>query len=72
LYMIVCAVFLGLVILLEAVPVYMLFMADVRGRNITILELIFISFSFVLVLIIMIVSTYIPMRMGVKALEEYE
>jgi len=72
LYMIVCAVFLGLVILLEAVPVYMLFMADLRGRNITILEWIFISFSFVLVLIIMIVSTYIPMRMGVKALEEYE
>lgn len=72
LYMIICAFFLGLVILLEAVPVYMLFMADVRGRSISILEWIFICFSFGLVLIIMIVSTYIPMRMGVKALEEYE
>ena len=72
LYMIICAVFMGLVILLEAAPVYMLFMAGVRGRAITILEWIFIVFSFVLVLISISLSTYLPLRMGAKALEEYE
>ena len=70
--MIICAVFMGLVILLEAAPVYMLFMAGVRGRAITILEWIFIVFSFVLVLISISLSTYLPLRMGAKALEEYE
>ncbi len=72
LYMIICTVFLGIVILLEAGPVYILFMADMKGRNITSLEWIFIFFSFVLVLFIMIISTYLPMRMGVKSLEEFE
>ncbi|MEJ2587987.1 MAG: hypothetical protein P8165_10505 [Deltaproteobacteria bacterium] len=68
LYMIVSSLFIGLVIVLEAGPVYMLFMADVRGDPISPLEWLFVGVSFGAVLAIGWLAIFKPMGMGVERL----
>jgi ABC-2 type transport system permease protein len=72
LYMVVSSVFIALVIVLEAGPVYTLFMAGVRGTVITGVQWLFIVLSFTAVLAIILTAVYKPMTMGLKALEGYE
>ncbi|MDQ1334749.1 MAG: type transport system permease protein [Thermodesulfobacteriota bacterium] len=72
LYMVVSAVFIALVIILEAGPVYILFMAGVRGSVISTLEWLFITLSFAAVVLINWAAVFRPMKMGLKALQEYE
>lgn len=71
-YMIFCALFMGMVIILEAGPVYILFMADIRGREVTLLQWLYIAPAFLVVLIINIIAVYKPMKMGYEALLRYE
>ena len=71
-YMIFSAIFLAIIIVLEAGPVYLIFMADLRGTVITGLQWLFIVPSFLVVLIINILGIYQPMKMGYVALENYE
>jgi ABC-2 type transport system permease protein len=71
LFMILCSIFIGAVIMLEAGPVYNLFMAGVQQRSLTVLEWIWISGSFLLVLIICGLALILPMRFGVKKLAEF-
>ena len=66
------SVFIGLIIILEAGPVYILFMAGVRGSVISAMEWLFIILSFSAVLLINCVATFRPMKVGLKALQEYE
>jgi ABC-2 type transport system permease protein len=68
LFMILCAGFIGAVILLEAGPVYSLFMAGIHQRELSMLEWIWICGSFLLVLVICILTLIIPMRYGIKRL----
>jgi ABC-2 type transport system permease protein len=72
LYMVVSSLFIGLVIILEAGPVYILFMAGVRGRVISTLEWLLIVLSFAAVLLINWTAVSRPMGMGLKALQAYE
>jgi ABC-2 type transport system permease protein len=72
LYMIVSSLFIAVVIVLEAGPVYILFMADVRGASIALYRWIFIIVSFALVLGVNVAALFRPMGMGVKALQDYE
>ena len=72
LYMIVSSVFIGLVIVLEAGPVYILFMANLRGNTISLFQWLFIIVSFSAVLVINITAIFKPIKMGLKALREYE
>jgi ABC-2 type transport system permease protein len=71
-YMIVSAIFIASIIVLEAGPVYVIFMANVKGLSLTVLQWLFIIPSFAAVLIIGMLTVYKPMKMGLKALSQYE
>jgi hypothetical protein len=68
LFMLCCFGLIILVIILEAGPVYYLFMSMMRGKNLSILQITWSVISFFLVLIICILATLYPMRMGEKSL----
>jgi hypothetical protein len=69
LFMLCCFGLIILVIILEAGPVYYLFMSMMRGKNLSILQITWSVISFFLVLIICILATLYPMRMGEKSLQ---
>ncbi len=71
-YMIFSAIFMAIIIVLEAGPVYIIFMANVRGEAITGLEWLLIIPAFTLVLLVIIFAVYQPMKMGYNALVHYE
>ena len=72
LYMIFCAFFLVSVIALEAWPVYILFMADIRKVAIDGFQWVLIICSFLLILGINLYVVYKPMKMGFEAITKYE
>jgi ABC-2 type transport system permease protein len=69
-FMIACAGYIGLVVILEAGPVYNLFMADIRNKIITLSAWIWIVGSFSLVLILSLLAISLPMRFGEKRLSQ--
>ncbi len=71
-YMIFCALFMAIVIILEAGPVYFIFWANIKGVPITGLQWLLIIPSFLLVLMISAFVVFKPMKLGVKALVQYE
>jgi ABC-2 type transport system permease protein len=71
-YMIVSVIFIAIIIVLEAGPVYVIFMANAKGLSLTGLQWLFIIPSFVAVLIIGMFTVYKPMKMGLEALSQYE
>jgi ABC-2 type transport system permease protein len=71
-YMIISAIFMGAIIVLEAGPVFIIFMADIRDRVISAPQWLFIIASFLGVLAVITVTIYKPMKMGIKALMQYE
>ena len=70
--MIFSAIFMAIIIVLEAGPVYLLFMADLKGTRVTAFQWLLIIPAFLLVLIVIIVAIYKPMKIGIKALVKYE
>ena len=68
LYMTICAGFIALVIVLEAGPVYAVFMAGIRGRALDMLQWAWLIGSFCLVLILCALAVVVPMKMGEKRL----
>jgi ABC-2 type transport system permease protein len=71
-YMIVSMVFIGSVVMLEAWPVYTLFMAKVHHRDITYLQWAGILTSFVGVALLIAIATVGPIKLGLKKLEEMD
>jgi ABC-2 type transport system permease protein len=71
-YMIFCALFMALVIILEAGPVYFIFWANMKGVPITGLQWLLIIPSFLMVLLLSAFVVFKPMKVGVKALIQYE
>jgi len=67
-FMIVCAGYIGLVILLEAGPVYHLFMADIRGKTLSAAIWLWIIGSFTAAFAISLAAIALPMRFGEKRL----
>jgi ABC-2 type transport system permease protein len=67
-FMMVCAGYIGTVIVLEAGPVYNLFMADINARVLSVLERMWIFGSFGLAFILSILAVVIPMSFGEKKL----
>ncbi|HIJ58967.1 MAG TPA: hypothetical protein HPP41_04820, partial [Deltaproteobacteria bacterium] len=72
LYMIISSLFIGSVVILEAGPVYILFMSQVRGSVISPIQWLFIVLSFSAVIVINVVAIFRPMKIGLNALREYE
>ncbi len=71
-YMIVSAAFVALVVVLEAGPVYVLVMAEIRGVPVAGWQWLLIVLSFCAVLLIMAAAVFKPMKMGLKALSQHE
>ena len=69
-FMIVCAGYIGIVILIEAGPVYNLFIADIRGKTLSLAMWIWIIASFSTAFVLSLVAIKIPMRFGEKRLSQ--
>jgi ABC-2 type transport system permease protein len=72
LYMLVAMSFIALVIILEAGPVYTLFMAEVRGHHLGTSQWLYIGGSFALVLVVNVAAVWLPMRYGIRRLSTFE
>jgi ABC-2 type transport system permease protein len=72
LFMMLCVGFIGSVILLEAGPVYTIFMARLQGNPIPLVHWIWITLSFASVAGINVLAVCWPMRLGVKRLSQMD
>ena len=68
LFMLIAAGFIVLVIVLEAGPVYAVFMAGFRGRSLSGLQWVWLVVSFTLVVLLCILAVILPMRLGERRL----
>lgn len=71
-YMIISSVFIALVIMLEAGPVYTILSTHFRGGEISHLQWIWIVGSFILVIVLNIFAVQRPLAAGLKAINDYE
>jgi ABC-2 type transport system permease protein len=69
-FMVACAGYIGLVVLIEAGPVYHLFMAGIHNKPISLSTWIWIIGSFSLVLVISLLAIFLPMRFGRRRLSQ--
>ena len=69
-FMIVCAGYIGLVILIEAGPVYHLFMADFRGKTLSAAIWLWIIGSFATAFVFSLLAIALPMRFGENRLSK--
>jgi len=69
LYMTICAGFIVLIVILEAGPVYAVFMAGLQGRVLTAWQWVWLAGSFTLVLLLCILAVVAPMKMGERRLQ---
>ncbi len=72
LFMMVCAGYIGAVIFIEAGPVYNIFLADIKQRELTIFEWTWVTGSFVIAFVLSIAAIIIPMKFGEKKLSELQ
>jgi ABC-2 type transport system permease protein len=69
-FMIVCAGYIGLVILIEAGPVYNLFMADIRGKTLSPAIWLWTIGSFAAAFVLSLAAIALPMRFGENRLSK--
>ncbi|MGB9627062.1 MAG: putative ABC transporter permease subunit [Thermodesulfobacteriota bacterium] len=71
-YMTFCIGFIGLVIVLEAGPVYHLFMSGIRQNPLSLIHWLWAGGSFALILFLCFLTVWMPMRLGEKRLLQGE
>ena len=71
-FMIVCAGYIGAVILIEAGPVYHIFMAHIHGRTLSAGTWLWISGSFCVAFILSVLAIILPMRFGENRLAKLQ
>lgn len=71
-FMILCAGVIGAVVIVEAGPVYYIFMADFGGRSLSVFHYAWSIGSFLAVVTIAVATIVLPMRFGEKRLEAYQ
>jgi ABC-2 type transport system permease protein len=69
-FMMVCAGYIGAVIIIEAGPVYHLFMSGIKETDLSAFEWIWIIGSFAIVFLIYVFAIVLPMRFGERKLSE--
>lgn len=69
-FMVACAGYIGLVVLIEAGPVYNLFMADIHNKFISLSTWIWTIGSFSLVFVLSLLAIFLPMRFGQRRLSQ--
>lgn len=67
-FMILCVTFIGMIIILEAGPVYQLFIADLHGRSLFALQWVWIVVSFSGVVALCVLALIVPMLVGERRL----
>jgi ABC-2 type transport system permease protein len=72
LYMILAMGFIALVVILEAGPVYILFMAQARHHSLSFFQWLYVGGSILLLVLMNIAAVWLPMRYGVRKLADYE
>jgi ABC-2 type transport system permease protein len=70
LFMLISAAFIAAVIILEAGPVYRLFMADMNGKSLTGMQTLWIVLSFLIVLLLCVLAVVLPLRLGERRLAD--
>ena len=70
LFMLLAAGFIAAVIILEAGPVYAVFMAGFHGRSLTSLQWVWLVGSFTLVFVLCVLTVILPMRFGERRLRD--
>lgn len=70
LFMLISAAFIAAVIILEAGPVYRLFMADINGKSLTCMQTLWIILSFLIVLLLCVLAVILPLRLGERRLAD--
>jgi ABC-2 type transport system permease protein len=68
--MILCAGYIGIVIVIEAGPVYSILMAEINGHALSILKWVWITVSFSIAFTMSILAIIIPMNFGEKKLSK--
>ncbi len=71
-YMIICVTFIGLVILLEAWPTYLIFMARSGHGSLSFFQWIEVIFCFCLTTLIILTAIFMPIKIGLKRLSRIE
>jgi len=69
-FMVVCAAFVGGIVMLEAGPVYNLFMADFKNRTLALWEWGWIAGSFTVAFVVCVLAVLLPMQFGEKQLHD--
>ncbi|MFB3883776.1 MAG: hypothetical protein ACE144_01035 [Thermodesulfobacteriota bacterium] len=72
LYMTLCIGFIASVIVLEAGPVYHVFMAGIRGSNLKGFQWLWLIGSFSFVLVLCMLAVVVPIRLGERKISRYE
>jgi ABC-2 type transport system permease protein len=67
-FMIMSAIYIGVVTILEAGPVYAIFMAGLRGHSLSCFQWIWVIGSFSIAFVLSILAIVLPMRFGEKRL----
>jgi ABC-2 type transport system permease protein len=68
LFMILSFALIAIVIILEAGPVYNIFMADLRGQSLSLIQIMWVTFSFALSLFLCLLAAIYPIELGKKYL----
>jgi ABC-2 type transport system permease protein len=68
LFMVLCFCLIAFVIILEARPVYYIFMANLRSQNISLLQIIWSTVSFCFAFFLCLLAIFYPMYLGEKKL----
>jgi ABC-2 type transport system permease protein len=71
-FMLTSAAYVGAVILLQAGPVYRLFMADLHGRPLTVLAWLWVAAAFSAALLLSILAVVLPLRFGETRLRQMQ
>ncbi len=69
-FMILCAGYIGIVIVIEAGPVYSIFMAEINRRDLSILNWLWIIMSFTIAFTLSILAIILPMNFGERKLSK--
>ena len=67
-YMISSILFMGMIIILEAGPTYIIITAQIKGTQISMISWVWIYFSFTIALLINIIAIFFPFKIGLKSL----
>jgi len=71
-YMTLSLAFIAAVVAVEAGPVYKVFMAGIRKNPVTHMQIVGLSASFAVVLVLCLIALILPMRLGEQWISRYE